>query len=118
MYEQKEEVKKSEMMMFWDKLGDGEKKVLVMRELEGKIMKKEHIIKQQQYEVETLNAIKSWCLENLVLEKEGFEVFYQTDLAPWDIGRPRKEIVQLEQAGKSSDRYSMPDAAQERMPCI
>ena len=101
MHEQKEEGKKSEMMiMLWDKLGDSEKKVLMLRKLEGKIMKKEHMIKQLQYKVETLNTIKSWCLENLVLEEGGFEVFYQTDLAPWDIGRPQKEIVQLEQAGE------------------
>ena len=56
----KEEGKKLEMMMLWEKLGDSEKKVLMMRELEGKIMKKEHMIKQLQYKVETLKTIKSW----------------------------------------------------------
>lgn len=78
--------------MLWEKLGDGEKKVLIMQKLEGKIMKKEHMINQLQYKVETLKTIKSWWLENLVLEEKGFEVFYQADLAPWDIGRPRKRL--------------------------
>jgi len=44
----------------WKKLGDSEKKALMMRKLEGKIMKKEHKIKQLQYKVETLKMIKSW----------------------------------------------------------
>jgi len=67
-----------------------------MRKLEGKIMKKEHMIKQLQYKVETLKTIKSWWLE-----KNGnfFEAVYQAE-APWDIGRPQKEIVQLERAGE------------------
>jgi hypothetical protein len=61
MHEQKEEGKKSEMMMMlWDKLGDSEKKALMLRKLEGKIMKKESMIKLLQHKVETLKTIKSW----------------------------------------------------------
>ena len=61
MHEHKEEGKKSEMMMMlWDKLGDSEKKALMLRKLEGKIMKKESKIKLLQYKVETLKTIKSW----------------------------------------------------------
>ena len=61
MHEHKEEGKKSEMMMMlWDKLGDSEKKALMLRKLEGKIMKKESMIKFLQYKVETLKTIKSW----------------------------------------------------------
>jgi len=61
MHEHKEEGKKSEMMMMlWDKLGDSEKKALMLRKLEGKIMKKESIIKMLQYKVETLKTIKSF----------------------------------------------------------
>jgi len=60
MHEHKEEGKKFEMMMLWEKLGDSEKKALMMRKLEGKIMRKEHMIKQLQYKVETLKTIKSW----------------------------------------------------------
>jgi hypothetical protein len=60
MHEQKEEGKKSEMMvMLWDKLGDSEKKALMLRKLEGKIMKKESKIKLLQHKVETLKTIKS-----------------------------------------------------------
>ena len=60
MHEQKEEGKKSEMMMMlWDKLGDSEKKALMLRKLEGKIMKKESKIKLLQHKVETLKTIKS-----------------------------------------------------------
>ncbi|MGB8311303.1 MAG: class I SAM-dependent methyltransferase [Halobacteriota archaeon] len=95
MHEQKEEGKKPEMMVLWEKLGDSEKKVLMMRKLEGKIMKKEHMIKQLQYKVETLKTIKSW------LEKDAnfFEAVYQGE-PPWDIGRPQKEYIQLEQGGE------------------
>jgi methylase of polypeptide subunit release factors len=95
MHERKEECKKPEMMMLWERLGDSEKKVLLMRKLIGKIMKKEHMIKQLQYKVETLKTIKS------SLEKDAhfFESVYQVE-PPWDIGRPQKEIVQLEQAGE------------------
>ena len=32
----------------------------MLRKLEGKIMKKEHMIKQLQYKVETLKTIESW----------------------------------------------------------
>jgi len=61
MHEHKEEGKKSEMMMMlWDKLGDSEKKALMLRKLEGKIMKKESMIKMLQYKVETLKTIKSF----------------------------------------------------------
>jgi hypothetical protein len=60
MHEHKEEGKKSEMMMMlWDKLGDSEKKALMLRKLEGKIMKKESMIKLLQHKVETLKTIKS-----------------------------------------------------------
>ena len=58
--------------MLWEKLGDSEKKVLMLRNLESKIMKKEHMIDQLQYKVETLKTIKSWWLENLVLEGKRF----------------------------------------------
>lgn len=47
------------MMMLWDKLGDNEKKALMLRKLEGKIMKKESMIKLLQHKVETLKTIKS-----------------------------------------------------------
>jgi hypothetical protein len=60
MHEQKEEGKKSEMMMQWGKLGDSEKKALMLRKLEGKIMKKESMIKLLQHKIETLKTIKSW----------------------------------------------------------
>jgi len=60
MHEQKEVGKKPEMMMFWETLGDSEKKALMLRKLEGKIMKKESIIKMLQYKVETLKTIKSF----------------------------------------------------------
>ena len=61
MHEHKEEGKKPEMMiLLWEKLGDSEKKALMMRKLDGKIMKKEHMIKQLQYKVETLKMIKTW----------------------------------------------------------
>jgi len=61
MHEHKEEDKKSEMMMMlWDKLGDSEKKALMLRKLEGKIMKKEQWIKDLQYKVETMKMMKMW----------------------------------------------------------
>ena len=60
MYEHKEEGKKSEMMaMLWEKLDDNEKKTLMLRKIEGKIMKKEGKIKLLQHKVETLKTIKS-----------------------------------------------------------
>ena len=59
MHEQKEEGKKPEVVMLWDKLGDSEKKTLMLRKLEGKIMKKESKIKLLQHKVETLKTIKS-----------------------------------------------------------
>jgi len=46
MHEQKEEDRKSEMMP-WEKLGDSEKKALMLRKIEGN-------------KVETLKTIKSW----------------------------------------------------------
>jgi hypothetical protein len=60
MWEKKEEEKESEMMMLWEKLGDAEKKMLMMRKLDAKIMKKEQWIKNLQYKVETLKMIKGW----------------------------------------------------------
>ena len=61
MHEHKEEGKTSEMMvMLWEKLGESEKKALMLRKLEGKIMKKEYKIKLLQHKVETLKTIKSW----------------------------------------------------------
>ena len=87
--------KASEMMKLREKLGDSEKKALMLRKLEGKIMKKEHMINQLQYKVETLKTIKS----SLEKDTHFFESVYQAE-APWDIGRPQKEIVQLEQAGE------------------
>jgi methionine salvage enolase-phosphatase E1 len=57
---QKGEDRKSEMVvMLWEKLGDSEKKALMLRKLEGKIMKKEHTIKLLQHKVETLKTVKS-----------------------------------------------------------
>ena len=41
MHEQKEEGKEHEMMMLWEKLGSSEKKTLMLRKLDAKIMKKE-----------------------------------------------------------------------------
>ncbi len=60
MWEKKEEEKESEMMMLWEKLGDAEKKMLMIRKLDAKIMKKEQWIKNLQYKVETLKMIKMW----------------------------------------------------------
>jgi hypothetical protein len=60
MWEKKEEEKESEMMMLWEKLGDAEKKMFMMRKLDAKIMKKEQWIKNLQYKVETLKMIKGW----------------------------------------------------------
>jgi len=59
MHEQKEGKKSEMMMMLFDKLSDSEKKALMLRKLEGKIMKKESMIKLLQYKVETLKTIKS-----------------------------------------------------------
>jgi hypothetical protein len=60
MHEQKEEGKEHEMMMLWEKLGDSEKKTIMLRKLDAKIMKKEQWIKALQYKVETLKMIKTW----------------------------------------------------------
>jgi len=51
---------KEDMMMLWEKLGDSEKKTLMLRILDVKIMKKEQWIKDLQYKVETLKMIKMW----------------------------------------------------------
>jgi len=45
------------MMMLWEKLGDSEKKMIMQRILNAKIMKKEQWIKDLQYKVETLKMI-------------------------------------------------------------
>ena len=52
--------KEHEMMMLWEKLGDSEKKALMLRKLDAKIMKKEQWIKDLQYKIETLKMIKMW----------------------------------------------------------
>ena len=52
--------KEHEMMMLWEKLGNIEKKMLMLRILDAKIMKKEQWIKDLQYKVETLKMIKMW----------------------------------------------------------
>ena len=59
MHEQKEEGKKSEMMLLFDKLSDSEKKALMLRKLEVKIMMKEDKIKLLQHKLETLKTVKS-----------------------------------------------------------
>ena len=51
---------KEHMMMLWEKLGDSEKKTLMLRKIDAKIMKKEQWIKDLQYKVETLKMIKMW----------------------------------------------------------
>jgi len=51
--------KEHEMMMLWEKLGDSEKKMLMKRILDAKIMKKEQWIKDLEYKVETLKMIKT-----------------------------------------------------------
>jgi len=52
--------KEHEMMMLWEKLGSSEKKTLMLRKLDAKIMKKEQWITDLQYKVETLKMIKMW----------------------------------------------------------
>ena len=51
---------KEHMMMLWEKLGDSEKKTLMLRKIDAKIMKKEQWIKDLEYKVETLKMIKMW----------------------------------------------------------
>jgi len=51
---------KEHMMMLWEKLGDSEKKTLMLRILDAKITKKEQWITDLQYKVETLEMIKMW----------------------------------------------------------
>ena len=48
------------MMMLWEKLGDSEKKMLMLRILDARIMKKEQWIEDLQHKVETLKMIKMW----------------------------------------------------------
>ena len=55
---------KEHLMMLWEKLGESEKKTLMHRILDAKIMKKEQSIKDLQYKVETLKMIKTW-IENM-----------------------------------------------------
>ena len=55
-----EEEGKEHMMKLWEKLGDSEKKTLMLRILDAKIMKKEQWIKDLEYKVETLKMIKTW----------------------------------------------------------
>ncbi|HXY88241.1 MAG TPA: hypothetical protein VEG44_07360 [Candidatus Acidoferrales bacterium] len=54
------EGKEHEMMMLWEKLGNSEKKMLMQRILDARIMKKEQWSKDLQYKVETLKTIKTW----------------------------------------------------------
>ena len=58
--EGKEHEMMHEMMRLWEKLGDSEKKTLMLRKLDAKIMKKEQWIRDLQYKVETLEMIKMW----------------------------------------------------------
>ena len=58
--EGKEHEMTHEMMMLWEKLGDSEKKTLMLRKLDAKIMKKEQWIRDLQYKVETLEMVKMW----------------------------------------------------------
>jgi len=51
---------KEHLMKLWEKLGDSEKKTLMLRILDAKIMKKEQWIKDLEYKVETLKMIKTW----------------------------------------------------------
>jgi len=51
---------KEHEMMLWEKLGDSEKKTLMLRILDAKITKKEQWITDLQYKVETLEMIKMW----------------------------------------------------------
>ena len=51
---------KEHLMMLWEKLGNNEKKMLMQRILDAKIMKKEQWIKDLQYKAETLKMIKMW----------------------------------------------------------
>jgi len=59
-YEQKEGKEfESELLLLFEKLSDSEKKTILLRKLEGKILWKESKIKLLQYHVETLKTIKS-----------------------------------------------------------
>ena len=51
---------KEHLMKLWEKLGDSEKKTLMLRLLDAKIMKKEQWIKDLEYKVETIEMIKNW----------------------------------------------------------
>jgi len=46
------------MMEMWDSLSDDQKKALMKRMLDGKIMMKEGMIKHFQFKIETLKMIK------------------------------------------------------------
>ena len=59
-YEQKEGKEfESELLLLFEKLSDSEKKTILLRKLESKILWKESKIKLLQYHVETLKTIKS-----------------------------------------------------------
>ena len=58
--EEHEMMGKEYLMKLWEKLGDSEKKTLMLRILDAKIMKKEQWIKDLQYKVETLEMVKMW----------------------------------------------------------
>ena len=51
---------KEHLMKLWEKLGDSEKKTLMLRLIDAKIMKKEQLIKDLEYKVETIEMIKNW----------------------------------------------------------
>jgi hypothetical protein len=48
------------MMMteMWESLGDDQKKILMKRMIDGKIMMKEGMIKHLQYKIETMKMVK------------------------------------------------------------
>ena len=58
--EEHEMMGKEHLMNLWEKLGDSEKRTLLLRILDAKIMKKELWIKDLQYKVETLEMVKMW----------------------------------------------------------
>ncbi len=48
------------MKMFWDKLDDDQKKQLIGRKLDEKIMKLECKVKLKQHKLETMQMMKRW----------------------------------------------------------
>ncbi len=46
------------MAKMWEYLGDDQKKILMKRMIDGKIMMKEGMIKHLQYKVETMKMVK------------------------------------------------------------